>query len=180
MTPVYAGIAKWMAELSLGTLRNRKLKFLVVLLTGFCSVLDGQATTNRTRVKHRLSIHFVRNASAFEEGGCQLWLSTDHNNGSDRFIFLSDLENHAVMNVNERDVLLDPVSSTEHKAQLKRGDRSVNRFRGGGVEVVVRYVVTGLCAPEDENCEVTGYNATIAVSLGSAKRVLAAHGICGS
>jgi hypothetical protein len=172
-------ISKRMAGLSLNELRQRRLKFLVGLLALFYSGLNGQGTPNRTGVT-RLSIHFVRNASAFEEGGCQLRLSKDHSDSSQRFIFLSDFENHAVMNIDGRDVHLAPVSSRDKKTELKKGDRSVFRYRGNGVEVAVTYVVTGLCAPDDERCEVTKYNATITVTLGSAKRVLAAHGICGS
>jgi|HubBroStandDraft_6_1064221.scaffolds.fasta_scaffold837546_1 hypothetical protein len=169
-----------MARLSLGTLQKRRLKSFAVLLTLFGSGLNGQATANRTGVKRALSIHFVRNTSAFEEGGCQLWLPTGRSNSSERFIFLSDLENHAVMNINGRDVQLALVSSRDKESDLKKGDRSEFRYRGSGVEVVVRYVVTGLCAPKDERCEVTNYAGTITVTVGSVMRVLTAQGICGS
>jgi hypothetical protein len=61
-----------------------------------------------------------------------------------------------------------------------KGQKSTYRYRGDGIEVLVRYVVTELCAPEDESCEVVTYDAVLTVAMGSAKTAVRAHGICGS
>jgi len=53
-------------------------------------------------------------------------------------------------------------------------------YRGDGVEVVIRYVVTNVCAADDESCEVVPYDANVTVKARSGKRTIRAHGICGS
>lgn len=84
------------------------------------------------------------------------------------------------MNIGGRDTALALVESSGAKRESKKGDRSTYHYRGEGVDVVVKYVVTGVCAPDDESCEVTNYDALITVATRSAKRTIRAHGICGS
>jgi len=62
----------------------------------------------------------------------------------------------------------------------KKGDRTMYHYRGQGVDVVVRYIVTGVCAPRDEPCEAEDYDATLTVKATSGKRVVRVTGICGS
>jgi hypothetical protein len=97
-----------------------------------------------------------------------------------RDVFRSDFDGRAVINLNGRDTLLKLVSSTTPKRESKKGDRSIARYRGEGVEVIVHYLITGLCAPDDEKCEVIDYEAVMEVSTPSGRRSVMAHGICGS
>ena len=150
---------------------QRLVCFVVLLAALFAHPLQAQ---------HTVVIRFVRNTSEFDGAGCSLWLPADHSHSDRRYIFISDLDDHAIMNINGRDVQLKPAGSTERKSEAKKGDRTIYRYRGDGVEVVVNYTVTGVCAPNDESCEATKYGAAITVTSGSAKRVVAAQGVCGS
>jgi hypothetical protein len=97
-----------------------------------------------------------------------------------KYVFASDYQEHAAMNIDGCDVMLKLVNSQELKSGFNVGDHSSVRYHGDTFDVEVIYTVTGVCKPDDEQCEVTDYNATITVTSGSAHRSLAAHGICGS
>ncbi len=128
----------------------------------------------------RIDVGFIRNSSEFDGAGCSLWLPSDRSQSDDRHIFVSDFRNTATMNINGRDVHLVQVQGAEWKAESKKGDRLRFSYRGDGVEAAVDYVIAAVCAPDDESCEVLRVNATITVTRGSSKRVVAAQGLCGS
>jgi hypothetical protein len=109
-----------------------------------------------------------------------LWLLDDRTRTDGRYVLLADLGEHAVMNIGERDVPLKLLEPSPANREKKKGDRSTYRYRGDGVDVVANYVATGICAPDDEACEVTNYDAVITVASRSGKRRVRAHGICGS
>jgi len=60
------------------------------------------------------------------------------------------------MNIGGGDKALTLVQSPEPEVESKKGRRSTYRYRGDDVEVVVEYVVTGVCSPDDEKCEPAG------------------------
>jgi hypothetical protein len=125
-------------------------------------------------------IGFVADAKGIDDGaGCRLWHADDPMY-AERNVFVSDFEKHAMMNVDGRDRLLALGKSSEPKGEPKPGLRSMFLYRGDGVEVVVRYVVTKVCAPDDESCEVITYDANVTVKAQSGKRTIRTHGICGS
>jgi hypothetical protein len=84
------------------------------------------------------------------------------------------------MNLDGSDRLLMLVKSSAPKGEPKLGQRSMFLYRGKGIEVIVRYVVTKVCAPDDESCEVITYDANVTVKAWSGQRTIRAHGICGS
>jgi hypothetical protein len=127
-----------------------------------------------------LRIGFIRDTGAFDGAGCSLWLAGDRTGSEKRYIFFSDLENQAVMNIDGRDVHLAPTGPSERPSESKLGGHARSSYQAGGLRVVVRYTVTGVCAPADESCEVTKYRATLTVTRGTAKRMVAAHGECGT
>ena len=144
------------------------------------TVLHGQPPQGPERPQHQPTIAFVQNGADFDGTGCSLWLNNDRLFKDKTRIFLRDLGDRAVMNIGGSDKALMLVESFGVKDELKKGSRSTYRYRGDAVEVVVRYVVTGLCAPNDESCEVVNYDAVVTVITRSGKRTLRAHGICGS
>ena len=97
-----------------------------------------------------------------------------------KYVFASDYEEHAAMNINGRDVKLKLVNSQELIPGFKVGGHSSFRYHDDSFDVQVIYTVTGVCKPDDEKCEVNEYNATITVTSGSTKQIVTAHGICGS
>ena len=151
---------------------------LGALFLGFSAILSGQIAATRTSAKRELANGFVQNTREFDGAGCSLWLPSDRAYSSERRIFLSDLDNHAAININGRDTALMLVNFREPKGEAKKGDRSSYRYRGEGVEVGIKFIVSGVCAPDDESCEVIHYDATI--TSRPAKRVLVSQGLCGS
>jgi hypothetical protein len=125
-------------------------------------------------------IGIVRNAADFQEGGCTLQFATDSARHNQRNVFLSDLGDSAVMNIDGKDVKLGLVRRQERKGEPKKGDRSTCSYAAKGITVRVDFVVTGLCDPNDESCEVVYYDATITVARGDGKRAIKVKGMCGS
>ena len=75
-----------------------------------------------------------------------------------------DFDGRAVMNIDGRD----------QPSKLAAWSEPKRRYEAGGVLVNVRYVVTGICKPDDESCEVPSYDALVTVKArsGSADRSL--------
>jgi hypothetical protein len=76
-------------------------------------------------------------------GGCGLQLPSQYAGKEGTFVFISDLENHGLVNVNGTDIsvtLMRPVGGKQkHKPTI--GERSTLVYAGNGVEVKVDYVV---------------------------------------
>ena len=129
--------------------------------------------------KGLLTIGVVQNAAEFTESGCKLWLPSEKYS-AEHYIFLSDVEGHGIVNLDGRDTKLNLVRSREPKGEIRKGDRSTHWYMADAIAVRVDYVVTGLCPPDDESCEVIYYRATVVVGNRSVKQTLTARGICGS
>jgi hypothetical protein len=134
----------------------------------------------------RLTVGILKNSDDFNGAGCLLWSLRDRHYMPGKYVFASDYEEHAAMNINGRDAKLKLVDCQELRRGFKVGDHSSARYRGDGFDVEVVYTVTGVCKPDDEQCEVTDYNATITVRRGSTKQMLTARnlrqlvfGLCG-
>ena len=118
----------------------------------------------------------------FHDGGCELLSASDEPAGyhADRYIFMSDFNGRAVMNINGRDLRLALVRSMDSRKQPKIGDRSRYWYSSGATSVQVDYTVIGACPPDDESCEVFYYNAVIRVRTGSLTKTVSARGLCGT
>jgi hypothetical protein len=106
----------------------------------------------------KLIVGIVKDGHEFHEGGCELLLPTDSER-TERYVFLSDFDGRAVMNINGHDTRLMLVRSNPSDQPSKKGDRSSSWYKAGDLEVRVDYTVTGLCPPKDESCEVVRYAA---------------------
>lgn len=91
------------------------------------------------------TVAFIRNADDLDGAGCSLWLLGDRTYTNDRYIFVADFGERALMNIRGHDTALRLVDSSGGNGEPKKGDRSTYHCRGGGADVVVRYLVTGVC-----------------------------------
>jgi hypothetical protein len=162
---------------------NGQLK-AIVLLGAWLSAppnaaLRGQPAPSRSGTRGALTVGIVKDGSRFHEGGCELLLPTDTYR-SERYVFLSDFDGRAVMNINGHDTKLTLVRSKEPEGEPTKGDRSSYWYSAGAVEVRVDYVVSDVCPPDDESCEVVYYTATIHVASRASKQVVAVYGLCGT
>lgn len=123
----------------------------------------------------------VADQGDFHDGGCELLLSSDSSDPyrSERYVFMSDFNGRAVMNINGHDTRFTLVRSTESRKQPRKGDRSSYWYASGSIKVEVDYTVTGVCPPDDESCEVFYYRAMIHVTSGPLRKSIVAHGLCG-
>jgi hypothetical protein len=90
-----------------------------------------------------------------EDGGCAISRSQDVWHSP--LFFTSDFQNHASINIDGKDKILT-LTKIEEKVPEKEpiiGERSKYWYAGGGIEVAVEYVVTQVCAPNNESCEVS-------------------------
>ena len=125
-----------------------------------------------------LKVGVIAKGDSFDGAGCSLWMPSDAKKR--RAVFLSDFDGSAVINIDGKDIELKLINRREPKGGPKKGDRSTWNYAAKNVSARVDYVVTRVCDPNDEACEVTWYDATIAVASGKRKRVVKVTGICGS
>jgi hypothetical protein len=151
------------------------LVFFALCLSGFSLTLSEGAP------RSALTFGVVVNQEGFHDGGCELLFSSDSSDpySSERYIFVSDFNGHAAMNINGHDIRFTLVRSTESRKQPKKGDRSTFWYASCPIAVKVDYTVTGVCPPDDESCEVFYYRAMIHVTSGPLRKSVAAHGLCG-
>jgi hypothetical protein len=100
----------------------------------------------------------------------------------DRYLFASSIEEDvtALMNIDGSDVKLKLVKGMEPKGTQERvGSRRRETYVAGEITVTGNYVVTRVCAPNDENCESTDYDVTFQVKKGSKSQLVKASGYCG-
>lgn len=99
-----------------------------------------------------------------------------------RLVFFASHEgngNTAWMNIDGRDVRLRLVKETKPKEKIRVGSRYTSRYAAGDVTLDVIRVVTWLCPPRDEGCEITKYSTTITIRKGSRTQVVRTVGSCG-
>src|SRR5262245_7703072 len=113
------------------------------------------------------------------ECGVSLQLPEDYKSRNGKYVFNGDLAESGQMNIDGRDVDLMMVESDEPDRELKVGDRFRETFARDGLKAHIDYVVTGICDPKDEACEVINFDATITVERNGAKQQIKTSGLLG-
>ena len=152
-----------------------------------CSVAATALTIGRAMISpasgptksRQLTIGVINNTHAFDGAGCYVQFLDDYKRHNSQYIFVSDYGRKALVNLSGRDVSLVWVGGTEAKVE-RAGDHSSFRFSGDGVRVAVDYTVVRICAPDDEKCEATAYDAILTVSKGGSRAKVFVKAICGS
>lgn len=112
--------------------------------------------------------------------GCSLQLLQDFRRKSSRYIFIHNFHEAPVMNIDGQNIKLEELAQGKPpQGESRKGERHTERYRAGDLNVRIDYVVTGVCDPKDEGCEVTWYDATLTVTRGDQKKVVKAVGVCG-
>ena len=96
-----------------------------------------------------------------------------------RYIFIESMDEPAYINLNGRNLKLRPVASSKTKGEEKVGHRSWETYIAGELKIRLDKVVTKVCDPKDEACEVTFYKATITVTRKARKTIVKLTGLCG-
>jgi hypothetical protein len=144
-----------------------KLLYILILIAATASIASAQS---------RLKLgHFEDTEN---ECGCSLARNTS-NLRNHRVIFRGFFDETAQMNINGRRVKLRLSNASDEAHAFEVGDRSWETYAAPGVRVRVDFVISGVCPPSSENCEVTFYNAMITVRQRGRKIVVRTIGICG-
>jgi hypothetical protein len=151
----------------------KNLLFLLLLLTipfpltqASPGQTPGQMTTQKTTVNNLIGT--IKNSNAVDGCGCSLQtLKESKNPNSNRFIFFSDIDEVAFINLDGKDVKLKLISKVDYKGKERVGKKFSRKYVAGNATVLVEYVITSVCAPNDESCEVTGHSGTITVTKDS-------------
>lgn len=147
---------------------------LAILVTFFRTEAAQKGSPPRTRVKPSL----VRPIDQSRIGGCGCYFNFASDR-QERCVFFSDLdEETASMNIDGRDVSLSLIKRVA-PANEKVGSRSTEIYHAPGIKVTAQYITTAMCAPDDENCESTSYDATFTVIKAKRQQTVKLKGACG-
>src|SRR5712691_2529902 len=129
-----------------------KCKFMVFIWASGLFIASNpladfaQTTAQRHRAPKLIKVGIVRDPASFDEGGgCWLQLPADHKKRNERYVFMSDLEDNAIINIDGEDTKLKPISRREPTRDPKKGERSTANYAAKGTKVRVDSVVAGVC-----------------------------------
>jgi hypothetical protein len=138
--------------------------------------------TSTPAVPQKTLIGNLKNPDVVEGCGCYFQTPPEEKKkNSKKYIYMSDLEETpAYMNIDGQDVKLK-IDGTPPRLpdKVRKGFRYSRKYSAGSIKVQVDFVVTWLCPPKDESCEVTNYDAAISVVKGNQKQVIQTKGGCG-
>ena len=161
-----------------------KRKFMVFIwvsrlfIASFPLAGFAQTTAQSHRAPTLIKVGILRDPAFLDQGGCYLQLPADYKKRNERYVFRSDYDDNAIINIDGKDTELKPVSHRESKGGPKKSDRSTGNYATKGTKVRVDFVVNGVCLHEE--CESVSYDATITVIRGPGKQVVKVKGSCGS
>ena len=96
-----------------------------------------------------------------------------------KFILVTPMDDATYIQLNDKRLTLRLVAESKRRRRERVGDRSWETYSDGDVTVRVDYVVTRVCGPREEGCEVTNYRATMTVSRGKQRIVVKGIADCG-
>lgn len=150
------------------------LSVLIVMLCGSSVPLA---------VQKRNLVGAIKNKSVV--GGCGCYFYAGRRlTGASKEIFASGEDESAWMNIDGVDTKLKFISRTEPSSVDRRGaprvgSRNTEKYGAGDIAVDILFIVTDVCAPQEPQCESTGYAAIFRVRKGRRTQVLRANGACG-
>lgn len=124
-------------------------------------------------------IDTIKKNSLEAECGCGFQLASDKKSANNHFIFVCDIDNNGIMNIEGQDVKLKLTSGKNNETDVKVGQKRSEDYSGEGFTVHIDYTVTRVCPKNDEDCEATDYSAVITVTKGTKKEQIKVLGSCG-
>ena len=142
-----------------------------------CLVLTVKITAQSpSTAQPKLKLGYVKNGD-LDCGEAYAYTLKDLRNR--RFIFAEGMDEPASINVNGNNIKLHPVDSSEGKGKEKIGRRSWKTYTAGYLKVRLDKVVTKICDPTDESCEVIYYKVVMTVTRKSQKIIVKLTGFEG-
>jgi hypothetical protein len=126
-----------------------------------------------------LKIGVIQDPKFRDDCGLSLQLAEDYKSQNEKYIFDRDLREIGQMNIDGHDVDLNLVDSGEPDRELKVGDHFSETYASDGLKARIDYVITGVCDPKDEACEVINLDAIIIVERNGSKQQIKTSGLLG-
>ena len=134
-------------------------------------------TTGAQRASKRRLVGNVKN-TAIDGCGCYFKFRGTNRN-AEQYMFSQGIGEKAWMNIDGRDVQLKMLRERNPGDRERIGSRWTRTFSAGDIAVSCSWITTKMCAPNDENCESTDYDATFVVKKGKRQETVRAFGWCG-
>jgi hypothetical protein len=96
-----------------------------------------------------------------------------------KFLVVSPMDDATYIKLNGEKIKMHLVASSKRRTRERVGDRSWEKYAAGNVTMRIDYVVTRVCGPKEEGCEVTNYRAVLTVSRGAQTVVVKGIADCG-
>lgn len=157
----------------MSTVTRTILASLVVLVSSPTLIAQPKPTTMS---QARLRLGYVKNGDI----GCGCSFARNQTDlRKRRYIYSESMDEPAYINVNGNNLKLYPVASSETDGAEKVGQQSWETFTAGNLKIRLEKIVTKICDPNDESCEVTYYEARIIVNSKRQKISEPLIGLCG-
>ena len=151
---------------------------LVMLIAILLVAIQAQSQVVSAPAKI-FKLGYVKDESLLDNCGCSLYRNNSDER-KQRRIFITDMAQKAYINFDGKDLLLRMIDhSIEKKGKSKTGDHSWEIYKAGNLKLRVDSIISKLCDPKDESCEVIRYKATIILTRNGQKEILKTIGICG-
>ena len=147
--------------------------FCVLLIMLLCLV----GTTGAQRASKRRLVGNVKN-NLVDGCGCYFKFRGTKRN-SEQYMFSQSIDQKAWMNIDGKDVQLKMLKERNPGDRERIGSKWTKTLSAGDITVSSTWVTTRICAPNDENCESTDYDATFVVRKGKRLETVRAFGWCG-
>ena len=172
-------------EFSIGpTKMNHKVTaamlLLAVVILASVTIVGQKTASSLKAVQQPLRVSNIKDTSVVDGCGCYFQFPSEwEKKAFDKNVFMQSIDGTAAwMNIDGKDVRLMPDGPGKGSGE-KVGSRSSEKYKATGISVLIDFVVTRVCDPDDESCESTSYDATFTVTKAGRKRVVKAKGLCG-
>jgi hypothetical protein len=154
--------------------------FAIAIL--FPATTSGSAgQTKKSNDSSGFKIGYLGDRSIPDGCNCTFTSLSQMHRKSPRYMFASDIEDDektAWINIDGKDIELKLLSRLDPRRE-KVGSRSGRTYTATGIKLVATYIVTWVCPPKDEACEVTRYDGVFLITKNGPTRSLKLKGECG-
>jgi hypothetical protein len=161
---------------------RKAITCILFLLVFVMPVFPGAqaAPPKKKQRRQRTSTSLIGNiikTNMYEGCGCRFQLRSEHRAQSHRYCFVGDQGQRAWMNIDGKDVELRLVGASEMSLKTVKGEKAYFRFRGPGINVRLRMLVTRTSTYETDY-EPQRYAIILQVARGSRRQTLRPFGWC--
>ena len=152
-----------------------KMISAILCILAFSSGASPQAISTSS-LRSSFKLGYVKNGDI----GCGCYFARNKAELQNRrYLYIHGMDESAYINVNGKNIKLHRFAPIYEPIREKIGQRSWGKFTAGNIKIRLEKTVTKICDPNDEDCEVTNYKATMTVTKKAQKIIVKLIGLCG-